>query len=154
MPDDAKTFQIEDVQIIFRNFAGEKSTFNQNGDRTFAVVLDEKLAKTMADDGWNVKLLESREEGEPGTPYIQVTVGYKNRPPYIVLISGDDNRTHLTEDIVGMLDGIDIKTADLICRGYDWDVNGKKGTKAYLKTLFVTLEEDDLMRKYGVGADG
>jgi hypothetical protein len=40
-------------------------------------------------------------------------------------------------------------------RPYAWDVNGKTGVKAYLKTLFVTIDEDALELKYGQtgGAD-
>jgi len=48
------------------------------------------------------------------------------------------------------LDWADIKTADLIARGYDWNVGGKSGTKAYLQSLFVTIEEDALERKYSI----
>jgi hypothetical protein len=47
-----------------------------------------------------------------------------------------------------MLDWADIKSSDLICRAYEWDVNGKTGIKAYLQSLFVTIEEDYLDRKY------
>jgi hypothetical protein len=149
MPRDEKTFMIEDANIIFRNFSGEESQFNRAGDRNFAVILDEKVAKQMDEDGWNVKMLSSREEGEPDTPYIQVAVGYKFNPPHIVMIT-DTARTNITEDMVGSLDWVDIRMVDLICRGYDWEVGGKTGTKAYLKTLFITVEEDALQRKYAL----
>lgn len=151
--DNVNTFQVEDARIIFRNFKGEKSTFNQKGDRTFCVVLDPKIAEDMAKDGWLVKFLDSREEGEPNTPYIQVTVGFKFYPPKIILITSN-GRTPLTEDTVEVLDWADFKLVDLIARAYDWEVGGKTGTKAYLKTMFVTIEEDELERKYAVEMDG
>lgn len=57
-------------------------------------------------------------------------------------------RTNLDEASVEVLDWADIRVADLIARGYEWSVNGKTGVKAYLQSLFVTIEEDDLERKY------
>lgn len=147
MPDEAKTFMVEDATIIFRNFSGKEGQYNREGDRNFAVILDADLASRMLEDGWNVRYLDSREEGEDPTPYIQVAVNFKNRPPRVVLLTSAA-RTQLDEDSVEVLDWADIKVADLIARGYDWTVNGKTGTKAYLQSLFVTIEEDALERKY------
>jgi hypothetical protein len=58
-------------------------------------------------------------------------------------------RTHITEDLVDLLDAVDILNVDLVVRPYKWEVQGNGGIKAYLKTLFVTIEEDELERKYG-----
>lgn len=149
MSDDAKTFMVEDAQIIFRNFAGKEGQYNREGDRNFAVILDEDVAKQMLADGWNVKYLAAREEGEEDTPYIQVTVNFNNRPPRVVMITST-SRTNLTDDSVEVLDWADIRMADLIARAYEWNVNGKTGIKAYLQSLFVTIEEDALERKYAV----
>lgn len=56
----------------------------------------------------------------------------------------------MDEESIDVLDWADIKTADLIARGYDWAVNDKTGTKAYLQSLFVTIEEDALEQKYAI----
>lgn len=149
MSGDAKTFMVEDARIIFRNFSGKEGPFNSEGDRNFCVVLEPDVAEQMIKDGWNVKFLSSREDGEPDTPYIQVRVNFKQRPPRVVMITST-SRTSLTEDSVETLDWADIQNADLICRGYEWSVNGKSGVKAYLQSLFVTIEEDALERKYGI----
>ena len=150
MADDAKTFKVEGARIIFRNFAGKESQYNREGDRNFAVVLpDADVAEEMLADGWNVRVLEGREEGEPDVHYVQVAVSYKNRPPRVVMLAGD-SRTNLDENSVETLDWAEISNVDLIARGYEWAVQGKSGIKAYLKTLFVTIEEDDLERKYGL----
>jgi hypothetical protein len=149
MADGAKTFMIEAAPIIFRNFSGKEGQYNREGDRNFAVILDPDVAKSMIEDGWNVRYLEPREEGDEETPYISVSVNFKNRPPRIVLLTST-SRTQLDEESVEVLDWADISNADLIARGYDWDVNGKTGTKAYLQSLFITIEEDFLERKYAI----
>lgn len=149
MADDAKTFMIEDAKIIFRNFSGKEGQYNREGDRNFAVILPPDIAETMLKDGWNVRVLEAREEGDEDTPYVSVAVNFNNRPPRVVLLTST-TRTQLDENSVEILDWADIRTADLIARGYDWTVNGKTGTKAYLQSLFVTIEEDALEKKYAI----
>jgi hypothetical protein len=146
---EGKTFMVENARLIFRNFAGKEGQYNREGDRNFSVILDPKTARVMEKDGWNVKYLTAREEGEDNTPYIQVAVNFKNRPPRVVMITSS-GRTNLNEESVEVLDWADIRVADLIARAYDWVVNGKSGTKAYLQSLFVTIEEDELERKYAV----
>lgn len=141
------TLTMEDARIIFRNFAGKEGQYNREGDRNFCVVLDPKVAEDMARDGWNIKSLRAREEGDEETPYIQVSVNFKGRPPRAVMITSR-GRTDLTEHEIEMLDWADIKTVDLIIRPYEWSVNGKSGVKAYLKSIFVTIDEDELELKY------
>lgn len=152
MAEQAKTCTIEDARIIFRNFSGKEGQYNRQGDRSFAVILTPDLAKALTRDGWNVRSLQAREEGDEETPYIQVSVNYKNRPPKVVMITSTA-RTHLSDDTIEVLDWADIQTVDLIIRGYDWDVNGKTGTKAYLQSMYITIEEDELERKYAVRKD-
>lgn len=149
MADVAKTFQVDDAPIIFRNFTGKEGQYNREGDRNFCVILPQDIAVAMLADGWNIRYLEPREEGDVTVPYISVAVNFKNRPPKIFLITSTA-RTQLNESSVDILDWADIKQADLIARGYDWFVNGKSGTKAYLQTLFVTIEEDALEIKYAI----
>lgn len=143
---------MEGVISIFRNFAGKESDFNREGDRNFCVLLDEENAKIMAEDGWNVKWLKPREDAdegpEPEQAYIQIKLKYdKGRPPKVVLITSR-GKTNLGEDEVEMLDWADIKNIDLIMRPYHWNVNTKTGISAYLQSLYVTIDEDELERKY------
>ena len=58
-------------------------------------------------------------------------------------------RTNLDEGQVETLDWVDILNVDLIVRPYEWTVNGKSGVKAYLQSIYVTIEEDPLEIKYG-----
>lgn len=146
---EAKTLTLEDAKLIFRNFSGKEGQYNNEGDRSFCVILDPGTAKVMLDDGWNIRELPAREEGDEPVPYVNVKVNFKGRPPKIVMLTSTQ-RTILNESSVEVLDWADIRMADLIIRGFDWSVNGKSGTKAYLQSLYVTIEEDDLDRKYAV----
>ena len=141
------TVVIENARIVFRNFAGKEGMYNREGDRNFSVLLPPDMAEEMAQDGWNIKTLKPREEGDEPTPYITVSVSFKVRPPRIVQITSR-GRTDLGEDECEILDWVDIANVDLILRPYEWVVNGKSGIKAYLKTIFVTINEDPLELKY------
>jgi hypothetical protein len=143
------TVLMEGVRIIFRNFSGKEGQYNREGDRNFAVLLDPATATAMAEDNWNIKWLKPRDEEEAEEPqaYLPVSVNFKGRPPRIVLIT-TRGRTNLDEDQIEMLDWADIVNVDLIVRPYEWVVNDKSGIKAYLQSLYVTIEEDPLEMKY------
>jgi hypothetical protein len=148
MPQD-NTVLMEGVRIIFRNFSGKEGQYNREGDRNFAVLLDDKTAQALAEDNWNVKWLRPRTEDEEEAPqaYLPISVNFKGRPPRIVLITSR-GRTNLDEGSVEMLDWADIINIDLIIRPYEWTVNQKSGVKAYLQSLYATIEEDALEQKY------
>lgn len=137
----------ENAQIRFRNFSGVEGKFNAAGDRNFVLLLDFDVAEQMKSDGWNVKYLKPRDEEEEPQPYVQVAVNFKGRPPQVVMITSG-GKTPLDESSVGVLDFAEMANVDLIVNPYQWEVNGKTGIKAYLKSIFVTIEENELDKKY------
>ena len=138
---------IENARLIFKNFSGEESKFNRAGNKNFCVILDHDMADELAAEGWNIKYLRPREDGEEPTPYLQVTVAYGNIPPKVIMIAGR-NKTPLDSLSIGTLDYAEIANVDLVIRPYNWEVNGKQGIKAYLKTMYVEIEQDAFASKY------
>ena len=141
--------KIEGANLIFKNFQGKGSEFNAEGNRNFGVLLDEELAQQLIEDGWNVKRLRPREDEEIGTPWLSVKVKYGDYPPIAVLITSR-GKTRLDEETIGQLDWTSIKTVDLIIRPYNYPAMAGRpaGVSAYLKSIYVTANEDDLEMKY------
>lgn len=138
---------IADAKIRFLNFSGEEGKYNNAGNRNFCVLLDDDIAEQLEKDGWNVRYLEPYEEGDDKIPYTQIRVSYKNVPPKIVMISSG-GKTMLTEDTVHILDWADITHVDLVINPFHWEVGGKEGVKGYLKSMYVTIYEDEFAQKY------
>lgn len=134
--------QIDEARIIYRNFSGAPSKFNREGDRNFAVVInDEEIKDALIEEGWNVKIKAPREEGDEPFMYLPVKVKFNERGPKVYLKSGKATN-RLDEESVDCLDHVDIVSVDMDIRPYDWSVNGKTGRTAYLQSIWVTQEVD------------
>lgn len=134
---------IEDAKLLFTNFAGSPTRYNsEGGRREFSVALPLNLVEDLERDGWNVKFRKNSEgEFDPERPYLGVKVSYKFRAPAIWLIAGGRKQL-MTEDTVGTLDNITIKTADVVIHPSVYDVRGQQGISAYVKELYVVMDDE------------
>ena len=143
-----RTINIENARLMFRNFSGREGKFNKEGVRSFAVLLNNiDLVQELEEEGWNIKYLRPLEEGDDPTPYLNVSVAFGDYPPKVYLVT-KKKKTLLTAETIGSLDYAEIESVDLIIRPYNWEVRGDHGVKAYLKTMYVTVVEDDFAEKY------
>jgi len=141
------TLNIPNANIIFRNFKGERRTFNEEGKRNFCVTFDHETAAKLEQDGWNIKWPKNPTEDDTRLPHLPVEVSFKNFAPRVMMIT-TRGKNSLDEESISVLDGAEIKSADIVIRPYNYEVNGRSGVKAYLKSLYVTLVEDEFERKY------
>lgn len=137
--------QVDDGRMIWPNFAGRESAFNDKGKRNFNWRIDDpELADRLVADGWNVKIKPPREEGDIPFMHLAVKVNFEGwNPPNIYLISGD-NKRKLDEESVALLDDIRIEKADFDIRAYDYNTHRGSGRAAYLHGACITqrLEYD------------
>lgn len=140
---------IEDAKFMYRpNFSGKGDKYNRDGDRKFTVKIeDPKLVERMKDDGWNVKI--KIIDSEDPIYYIEVRVkfsGYKD--PKCYFVTSRRRPTLLSEETVCEVDSADIIKSDMTITAYNWNVSGKTGMSAYLKTAYFTIEEDEWADQY------
>lgn len=141
---------LRNVRIIFRNFAGAPTRFNAaGGKRTFSILLNENEANELSSMGFNVKALKQRDPDDDPAFHLPVEVSYRVKPPRIVFISNQGRkRTVIDEDTVGLIDYTEIEKIDLTINPYRWEMENTHGIKAYLKTMYVTIREDELDIEY------
>lgn len=146
----ANTLIMENAKIRFRNFAGRPDEYTREGDRSFALLIeDEDLANKLREDGWNVKMRLPKEEGAEPWYYLKVKVNFNGVPPKIIEVTSR-NHVPLNEDTVGILDTAELKSVDVEVSPYHWEVGGRSGITAYLKTMYATIEEDPFAAKYDI----
>lgn len=138
---------VENAVIIWTNFEGRPTKFKPaGGQRTFVLVLSEKVADQLKEAGWNVKYREGREEGDDPLYYTEIVVNMESQfPPKVVLLTefrGRKSANRLTASAVGQLDSLEIANVDLIIHPYEHDFSDVASIKGYAKAIYVTQGQD------------
>lgn len=152
---------IDHARIMNVNFKGaDKWGTNPKHERGFWLALDPERfdLDAIRDDGWNLKEKEPGEgyEDKGVLYYIPVKVRWDNFPPVIYLLTragGTDEepkyrRSRMDEESSFEIDDARISNVDLEIRPYHYDVQGKQGIAAYLKKMYIIIEEDKLDKMY------
>lgn len=150
--------EINDAQLVFRNFSGTGSAYNREGDRNFAIVIpDQEICDALTNDlnqygdGWKVKIKPPKGDGDQPFMFLPVKVKFNDRGPKI-WVKSDSNSydpIELDEDSVNRLDRMDIVKVDLDIRPYDGQMrNGDTFRSAYLQAMEVTQRSDRFADRY------
>lgn len=139
---------IRNAGIIYRNFSGVERQYNPAGRRNFSILItDPVLAESLANDGWLVKEMRKKNPNSEQHWHLPVAVVFDRYPPNIFQICGD-RMTKLNEANVGNLDFADIVKVDLTIHPSKYTIPSGTGYKAYLRTMYVTIREDELFEDY------
>lgn len=153
-----KNIALENAKIIFRNFAGKQDRFTPAGRRNFGVLIDNEIAEDLIDEGWHIKYLKPREEGEEPQAYLPVRVSYAVSAPAIYMVT-KNKKTLLSEAQVSLLDNAEFENVDIVISPYYWTIPGKNGEDehgitAYLKSGYFTIVTDAFYDKYAKFDEG
>lgn len=166
--------EIEGAKIVFRNFAGQGTPYNREGSRNFSVVIPNKEAAiAYYNAGWNVSvkgttpedkealrggknfmekvaILNQRGTDNDALYHLRCNVNLESKSPaQIFLIAGKNRKPILmTKETVAQIDVMDIAHCDLVIRPYHWSTPTGGGITAYLKTMYVVINEDPFAAKY------
>lgn len=140
---------IKDAEIYFKNFRGRELPFNPAGKRTFCVRIDGRKARKLKKDGWSIKTMYINRSRTKTRWYLPVTIyesyaDTKINSKVVAIISGGNIKTCklLHGNSLGLLDVVDIEHLNMVIRGYEYNVNGRHGIKAYLRNADFYISDN------------
>jgi hypothetical protein len=132
-----KHLVLNDVTLIFRNFSGKENTYNPEGNRNFAILLDKDEAEKLKKLGWNVRYIMSNNDGDDEQGILGISVNFQvGAPKFFKILNGE--RIPMGLDDLKDLDFFSLKDVNLIVFPYEWTVGERHGVKAYLDSITVT----------------
>lgn len=142
-----RTLLIKKANLIFKNFSGKETEYNREGKKTFCVIIEnEETAMNLKADGWNISLLKSRNEDDEPRWKLPVEARYDNYPPRVVMRRRGRPDVELDKESVQCLDYAHITNAYVNINPSVWTNRaGETCIKAYLKSMIVDIDEDELM---------
>lgn len=141
---------LDDCKIFWKNLSGAPDKFNKTGgQRTFCVIIPNDIAPELEAEGWAIKYLRPRDEEEEPQAYLKVKASYGPKSQPNIYICTKKKKELLNQDTVGSVDYAEINRVDLIIRPYEYkDINGHSGVSAYVKNMYITINEDPFADRY------
>ena len=144
-----RTILLDDIQMMWPNFAGEAGRYNNAGKRNFVAFLPADAAADMEATGYNIKYLEPREEGQERQAFVKVNVNFVSRNPPEIFTVNSRGKRKLDAGTAMILDWAKTDRADIIVSRYErTDEFGKTTVTPYLQTMYAFLHEDELAQRY------
>ena len=146
--------KIENLQnrnIIYRNFSGNKTPYNKNGDLKFTIAIDDvETAQKLASYGWNVKIKPSKNDANEMFCTLEVRVRFdlSFAKPNVVQFTRK-SRVQINQDNIRNFDDAEFDKVDLVLRQYLWrSPSGETGASAQLSEMYVKIHEGELEAKW------
>lgn len=141
--------EIENAEVKwgFSHFDGRADTFNDAGDHNFTLVIDPNEAKKLMDEGWNIRTLEGREEGDPPEYLLKVKISYRFEPPKIYLIKRN-RKFRADEADLRDISRATCEKLDVIIQPSPWVHGRESGISAYVKEMYATVSESRFAENY------
>ena len=150
---------VEDAAVLWTNFGGNPTKYNPSGGkRTFDLVLTEQAAMKLISDGWNVKTVRGKNEGDPEMYITEIGINPGPRTSIFLCeeVNGKKYRYKVRTEDLGMLDYYQYSDIALLVRPY---VHGRENSagstiKGYLRQMNLVRQEEDYFRdRYAGYAD-
>lgn len=138
------TYKVDHAEILFRNFAGAEGRYNAKGKRNFNLKLDNDSAKMLEEDGFNVRYLQPREEGDEPLPILKVNVNMESNRPPLVEYKNDHGIKKLDENTIIKLDDADFKELHIEFSPY----HREDTTTAWANKIQAVVEEDEFESRF------
>lgn len=82
---------VDGARILFTNFAGRATQFNEAGKANFVLLIPEDLASVLTADGWYVGTLLPKNPEDAPRPKINVHVNFNSAFPPVINITPESN---------------------------------------------------------------
>ena len=135
---------LSNKNLIFRNFEGRKSNYNNLGSRNFNVVLDDVVAEMLEKEGFYIKK-RVNDKGEE-SKLLKVNVKMDSKWPPEIHVFTKKGEQNYGADEVASLDDADVISGEVWINGY-MGANSDHKT-AWLDEMYVALRDNATADKY------
>lgn len=151
MPDNdwIDDIEIEDAKIkwAFSHFDGKADTFNDPGDHNFTIILPPEQALDLQEQGWSIRKLDPREEGDDPEYTLKVKISYRFEPPKIYLIK-NGRKIRADEQDLSDIKRATTEQISVIIQPSRWVHGNNSGITAYVKELYAKIRQSRFEEMY------